>query len=241
MKNIYLKILVIVLFITTLSSCLINNITGINGNGIVKTEIREIAPYKKIKASGAVNIYISQGDSYSLKVESDENLLEFIETYIKGDELVVEQSENFGKTTKLNIYVTVKELSSIDVSGACDITSQNMLSTPDFDLEISGSSDVSLILATSNLNINVSGASDINLKGKASKARIESSGASTIKAFEFVVRDFVISTSGASDMEVNVVDNLNVDVSGASTVRYKGSPTKIDQNISGAGSIKKVD
>lgn len=241
MKNLFLKFSVIALIIIMMSSCLINNLTGINGNGVIKSEDREIAPYHKIKASGAVDIYITQGNEYSVKVESDENLIEYIETYVKGDELVIEQSENFNKVTKLNVYVVVKDLNAIDLSGACDINTKGILNSDKFDLDISGSSDVSMYLVTNNLNIDVSGSSDINLKGKAGSVRIDASGASTVKAFDFIAKEFIISTSGASDMEVFALDKLDVDISGASTVRYKGSPGTINQSISGAGSIKKQE
>lgn len=40
---------------------------------------------------------------------------------------------------------------------------------------------------------------------------------------------------------INVSKELNVEISGAGSIRYKGNPEKNVQDISGAGSVKKVD
>ena len=50
-------------------------------------------------------------------------------------------------------------------------------------------------------------------------------------------KDWIV---GAGKAKINVSKHLDVDISGAGTILYKGSPT-VSQEISGAGSVKKVD
>ena len=60
-------------------------------------------------------------------------------------------------------------------------------------------------------------------------------------AFDFPAENYKIDISGAGKAEINVSKELNVEISGAATVRYKGNPTKNVQDISGAGTVRKVD
>ena len=55
-----------------------------------------------------------------------------------------------------------------------------------------------------------------------------------------VAETYDIEISGAGEAQINVTKKIAAEISGAGTVKYKGSPSEIDQNVSGAGSIKKV-
>jgi len=56
-----------------------------------------------------------------------------------------------------------------------------------------------------------------------------------------VVGDYDISTSGAGNCEINVLHSLNVSSSGASEVKYKGNPSSVNNDKSGASTLQKVD
>ena len=45
-------------------------------------------------------------------------------------------------------------------------------------------------------------------------------------------------SSGASTTKVDATDLLDIDVSGASKVRYRGNPKKLEKKVSGVSSIE---
>ena len=68
-------------------------------------------------------------------------------------------------------------------------------------------------------------------------------------AWRYMIGDTVIITdkkrseiriSGHGEADVNVSKDLDVAISGMGTLRYRGDP-KLNQSISGAGSVKRVD
>lgn len=67
----------------------------------------------------------------------------------------------------------------------------------------------------------------------------ELSGASRIRIEDYIVDDAVIDISGASSAEINAGGELDVTLSGASSLRYSGNPTLGDLNISGGSSLKR--
>jgi hypothetical protein len=66
------------------------------------------------------------------------------------------------------------------------------------------------------------------------------SGASDIFAFDMIAENYDIDISGAGNAHLNVSKRIRAEISGAGSIKYKGSPTEIDQQVSGAGSVTKV-
>lgn len=59
-------------------------------------------------------------------------------------------------------------------------------------------------------------------------------------ALDLIVGKYDINLSGASDCEIYVEEELLVDASGASSIAYKGNPSRIEEESSGASSIRKI-
>jgi hypothetical protein len=141
----------------------------------------------------------------------------------------------------MKVYITVKELKHIDISGAVDIQTEGKISATELSLDASGASDSKLELAVQKLDLGCSGASKMKFTGMANTINADLSGACDIFAFDFPAESIDLSISGAGKAELQVSKKLRAQISGAGSVHYKGSPTEIDQQVSGAGSIKKVD
>jgi len=211
---------------------------GEKGNGNVVKQDRDVSGFTSIEVSGAFTVYLYQGSSESLKVEADENLMEYIKTEVKGDRLeIYTENKTIQKFTKMNIYLTFEELEMIDISGAVEIIGEDMMKFDELDLDGSGASEISLHMEVGVLNADFSGASEIELIGEAKSVSFEFSGASEIDAYDFVIEHCELDVSGASEARIHVTGNLEVDVSGAASVKYKGSPS-VESDVSGAGSVR---
>jgi hypothetical protein len=216
----------------SLSSCLI----GVSGNGDVKEVERQVAPFNEVEASGMLEIILLQGET-RLKIIADENLHELIETEVRGNRLMIRTTKNIREYKKLEIYISSAEFEKIEVSGAVSIRSNGTLRGDDLELESSGAADVKISLDYDDLSCELSGASELELKGAARTVSISSSGASDLKLFELAVRNMRLDLSGASEARINVSHELSVEASGASEIRYKGSPKITKTELSGASSI----
>ena len=100
----------------------------------------------------------------------------------------------------------------------------------ELNFEISGSGDINMDVDLQKLTYDCSGASKLNLTGTVD-----------INAFDLVAKSFTLSSSGAGKANINATENLNIETSGAATVRYKGNPKNISQRNSGVSSIHKVE
>jgi hypothetical protein len=216
----------------------------IRGNGNVKTDVRTVSSdFSKVDVSGAIDLYVSHSETRSIKIETDENLLEFIETIQDGDRLIIrpEKGVNLKPRNTIKVFVSSPDFTYFEVSGACDIYSENkILSSSEIVIDLSGSCKADLELNTPKLMVDASGSSHIILKGETKDFSVDGSGSTNVRSAELMAENVSLEISGAGSAEVFASVSLDVDISGAASVKYRGSP-KVNQKISGAGSVKKVD
>ncbi|MCK9220307.1 MAG: DUF2807 domain-containing protein [Bacteroidales bacterium] len=217
-----------------------NYLNGLHGNGNVVKETRPVSSFDALDVSGAFDVYIKQGDAEGLVIETDDNLLPSIKTTVVGHTLKIETKNPIHHVTVLKAYITVKDLKKIDVSGAVDIQTENRLTVPELSIDASGASDSKMEIAVQRLKLDCSGASKMSFSGTAVNVEMDLSGSSDIFAYDLISETYSFEISGAGDAQINVSKSIKASISGAGSVKYKGSPSEIDQVVSGAGSIKKV-
>lgn len=233
----FFAIIVGIFLLTELTSCIFN-INGIKGNGNITKENRIITDFSDLEVSGAYKVYLTQGSSTSLTIEGDENLMQYVTIKNVDNDLIIGSKENLNPTKKMIIYLTFNKLNSIDLSGACELISQDQLTFDEIKLEGSGACEYDMNVVANTVNFDFSGASEIKMKGRANKVNFDASGASRIKCFNFVIQECNVDLSGASEAKLNVIKNLSIDISGASLVEYKGGAKIVKQETSGASSIR---
>lgn len=212
----------------------------IKGNGNVISQKRDISNFTSIDVSNGFDVIISQGNECTVEVEADENLHKVIITKVKNGVLHVYADENIRKAKKTAIYISFKDLESLDVSGAVDLESAGVINANELYVDCSGASDVELYLQVNKLKLDVSGASDLDLEGTAAHFNADVSGASDIDAFQLHADNVSVDASGASSIDVHAVSTFEAESSGASDIRYKGDPKVNRVSTSGAGDVHRL-
>src|SRR6185436_13786485 len=126
----------------------------------------------------------------------------------------------------IKVYVSNPSFNGFEASGACKIISENKLTnTTTVSISLSGACDVNLDINCPKVDADASGAGKITLKGETKDFRVEGSGSTDIRCYELATENTKVSLSGAGDAQVFASVSLNVDISGAADVKYKGSPS----------------
>lgn len=230
--------LAIALIVLGLSAC---NGPCIEGSGNQVSQNRNVEAFTSVETGGAVKLVLQQDSIQKVSIVADDNIQEHIKTIVNGDRLQIKMDNNFCDAGPITIYVNAKTFSGVSASGTVNVISTGRINTGDFDLDLSGNSKVELDIIAANFKTNSSGSSEITLRGQARKHELSSSGSSDVDAFDFVVADYSIATSGSSNCRINVLNSLDVQSSGSSEIEYRGNPKRINNDKSGSSSIKKVD
>jgi putative autotransporter adhesin-like protein len=90
------------------------------------------------------------------------------------------------------------------------------------------------------MTADLSGASEVRPSGRVGSVAANASGASRLALEQLQVDALEVSLSGASNAEVSVRRTISASLSGASSLRYRGSPTLTKQETSGGSSITRM-
>lgn len=205
-------------------------------------EPRSVTSFHSIQVSNAFEVLLVQTAEEGLAVSSNQKEdLPNIKTVVENGILKIwfDQKGNwFGKSRELKAYVSVKSLDEITAGGATNIKIDGTLNASNLTIHVSGASDLKGRLIVSNkLDVQASGASDLQITGSASNVVINARGASDVKGFEFSASTCQANASGASDINITVEKELSAEVSGASSVTYKGGAVVKDVKTSGSGNL----
>ncbi|MFT5243753.1 MAG: hypothetical protein ACI8QQ_001686, partial [Psychroserpens sp.] len=111
------KITIAILLSLLLVSCKFDinlNSSGVTGSGNVSTVDRTIEDqFSEIEASRGLDVYLTQSDSPSLKVQADENLHDIIITKIENGVLKIYAEDNIRRSESKKIMVNVSNLTSV--------------------------------------------------------------------------------------------------------------------------------
>jgi hypothetical protein len=192
----------------------------VTGSGRVASEARQVSGFTAIDLSGTGEVTIEQGDTESLTIEADDNLLPALTSKVSDSTLKLGKKPGTTVRTKnpIRYRVSVKQLTALDVSGAGSVSAQNM--------------------TLQALHVDISGSGVVNLTGSAVEQHIEVSGSGRYEAAELPSQKVMADISGSGQVEVAVSNELQVDISGSGTVTCSGDPS-VKQDISGSGKLIK--
>lgn len=221
MRNRYYQhilVMVVIAAFLFFTSC---GTTTIKGSGNIVTESRPVSGYTALSFSGAGDLNITQADTESLSITTDDNLMEYIETSVQGGTLLIEFSEGVSlePSEGIDFDISVIELNDVTFSGAGSLEAD------------------SLNVAAATFDIEVSGVAECTIAGQVEEQNITASGTLTYDAADFQCSTATVDISGVGDVTVWVSDALDVVISGVGNVYYWGLPSTTT-DISGIGDVQ---
>jgi hypothetical protein len=140
----------------------------VKGSGHVITENRTASGFNNVDISGAIDVYVRQDSVSSVKVEADDNILEYIQVHSDGStlEIYTENNIRLKPTNKIKVYISNPQYKEIQVSGASSIRCENEITSADaIDIGLSGASDGRLELNAPKISVHLTGASNTSIRG----------------------------------------------------------------------------
>lgn len=216
----------------------------IEGNGQLKKETRSIGEFSKISSSGSWDVMVAYGNTCSVQVEADENLLPYIVTELDGNRISIhsKKNSNLKSHNKIVIYVVLNNLTGISLSGSGNIMGEGKFSSDGpMQLSISGSGNIKLAFnSASAVSMSIAGSGNIQLSGKAEKAEVSISGSGNADCANLQVDHAVARISGSGNVRIFANQSVKANISGSGNVYYKGAANDIEAHAAGSGKIIKA-
>jgi hypothetical protein len=232
-----LQFAILVLLITGSSSCYISTRESIYGSGNVVSEKRAIGDFNALKVSSGIDVIIRQGDEISLDLEADDNLHDVIITEVVDNTLKIYTEMNIRRARSKKIYLVYKDLNSIRISSAGDVTGENTLVTNELNIDLSSAGDLNLDVEAEKIDCDISSSGDARLSGSAYILVASLSSAGDLYAYELITKKAEVSCSSAGDARVYATEEFKLRSSSAGSIYYKGEGKLVSSHTSSAGSI----
>jgi len=211
------------------------------GSGTIITESRTVSDFDTVELLASGDLIITQGESESLIVEVDDNIMQYVNSDVRDGTLYLSVGED-GKSfsyTKLVFTLTVKELSGLTATGSGDITAAN-LKADHFDVDVAGSGKVAIdTLVTETLNVQISGSGDVSIAGETQSQTAVIKGSGEYTAGDLSSKTAVMDISGSGTATIWVTDSLDAKIAASGDVSYYGSPA-VSSDVTGSGEINEL-
>jgi hypothetical protein len=224
-----------------LSGCEINWFSK-RGNGELVQELRRLGSFDRIDIKGNYEVDLAEGEPGVL-VDTDENLHPFIITEVRNNRLVIENTEKIRSKNNIHLIVYLERgtLNRLSSSGASIIRSEIPLIFQELYLDIPGAGLVDLLVEGERLNIDLSGAGLVKLNGMVRQQELNLSGAGSLSSYDLISEKTEINLSGLGSAEVYARKSIQIRLTGLGSIKVRGNPADVDQEVTGLGSIKFVD
>jgi hypothetical protein len=210
------KIALLLLITVLLSGCHGGMHARVKGSGKREVQNRQIASFTSISTEGAFTIEVTCQKEPRLEVEGDDNILSLVRTEVSNNVLKVSNSGSYSTDDPITIRISVPNLEELTVAGAGKIDIRGM--------------------KNERFKIDAEGAPTINVAGSTNLVDIHSNGAGRIYTNDLRAARAVVNSNGASQVELDVREHLDVTVNGPSSVTYKGDPV-VNKSVNGPGRV----
>ncbi len=219
-----------------LSGCAVMD-PPIVGSGKDLTEKREVPQFTAIElAVGTADLVVNNGDTISVELTWDDNLLPLVTTTVVDGVLEIGVEGNTSSAQAAKIRITAPRVSSVAVSGAGRVSVEE-LSGPKAELSISGSGDMIVGVNAEEFACEIAGSGTIKASGTCPKVSVAVRGSGDVSTTGVLAETVEIDIAGAGTVAVHAETNLDVSIAGSGDVSYSGKP-QIRQSVAGSGSIK---
>jgi Putative auto-transporter adhesin, head GIN domain len=228
-----------VISVWSFSSC-----RKVTGEGPLEIADRSVSNFSTLSSAISGNVYFTQSAQYKVRVQAQRNILDVIETYTAGSELIVKFRNNVNVRShdQITVWISAPQIDGLRVSGPGNVTVTGNFTPVRFNAAVSGSGSLAIdsLKIADALTTAVSGSGSLKIiqgQAKTADVFVSGSGSNDISGVKTDKADVHISGSG--NAKVYPLQTLEAHISGSGNVFYFGNPV-IQSHISGSGAVIKM-
>ena len=220
----------------SLTAC---SLGGMTGSGTVVEATPEVDSFTAIDVDSAFDVTVRAAGDTDVVVRADDNIIDAVVVAVEDATLSIRVDGSVRDATlEADVTVPADAVTSLRVAGAATLTSTDTLTPSTLDITVNGAGRAFVVVDSEVVTVSADGAGVVNASGQAGSLVIDADGASSVRLPQLAVLDAEVTVDGASRADVNVEGTLTARAAGASTIAYSGDPATLDQETSGASTIR---
>lgn len=204
-------------------------------------------PFTKIYLNDDVELVITQGPIFNIKLKGGENLLPGIETSIIDSTLTIRNTNAFNwmrsYNDKITAYVTLPHLHELLYKATSTVTNTDTIREDSLTVNsIGGSGYINLTINTGISKLyTTNGSVDMNIKGKSGLNFIYLGAYGSFHCLDLQSPFLYIRNKGTNDCYVSVLYHLEYEINGIGNIYYRGNPPEISGKLTSNGKLIKYE
>jgi len=201
----------------------------------METRIREVSGFQYVIVNDKIDLYLTQGPNFEVKIEAGKNLFMNIKTTVANGTLTIENINkcNFVRSPKKKItaYVTLPYLRMVRNAGTGNVYFENQFTQDSLDIRVANSGDVHYNVNVNFMATSTHGNGDIYGSGIVDYSTHYTNGTNYLWLQNMTVKSRIdINTYTIGDCFINAPPHgfMKVEIWEKGNVHYKGNPDWID-------------
>jgi hypothetical protein len=213
----------------------------VQGSGTIKSETRAVGHFNGVAMALPGNMELRIGNTESLTIETDDNLLPLIETVVEDGTLKIRTRNRVNiQTRNLKIVVQAREIERLALGGSGSIDADRIHGAR-VHLDLGGSGTIRVGKAEAeSISISLGGNGDLKMdEGSARSLSVSIGGSGKVDMPRVRVEKASVSVAGSGDTTLWVRDSLSLTVAGSGNVNYYGDP-RVSSSVVGSGTTHRL-
>lgn len=241
------RFIIYIVFITAIISCKKESMCDcIKSTGPTNIIYRNLVDFNCIYIRDKMDLYLTQGPNFEVRVEAGANLQRLIKTELDGETLNVFNNNRCnwvrGYQNKIKVYVTAPYFKYIRHAGLGIISNTNTIIQDEISIRAENSGEFRLDLNTNKIICSAHGNGDTYLTGTTKSLESDYTGTNYLYASGLTITDYVyLHSVTIGHSYINAPENglMDIVIDRSGNIHYKGSPATIHLTRNNKGDLIK--
>lgn len=220
----------------------------------VTKKVLELPEFKSIYVNSNYTVYLKQTNKQEVSVEALTEIFSATEIKVEDGILMINierkpdhnnkslwaKIDDIKVNPSMKLYVSVKNISELQMNGGGKIISENSIATDYIKLGVAGNGSMDVDIKGNKIDAEVTGDGTMTLRGYASSINALVSGSGTINGFNCPLETAKVRVSGSGLCQLNVTENIEARVFGNGQVKHKGNTKTATKKVYGSGNVERA-
>lgn len=196
----------------------------------------EVLPFNEIFLNSSFDLYLSEGNEYSIQIVADESILDYITYEVSNSVLTIDNTRKFRWLTptknRIKIYVTSPPLRAVWANETCFVRTLTPITSSEFGmifLNKANNADLDLDCDVFYYWNNYPCGGTLTLHGECNWLKIWNVAIADVQAEDLYALQAEISNNSKGDCVVNVAEFLKYTIPGEGNIEVYGSPVDVEE------------
>lgn len=206
------------------------------------SENRAIRPFDELVAFGNVVVYVTQADTQTMRIETENIEMEKVIIEVKGKVLTVKLKAGiYKKDEYATVYVTTPLIRTIKAQAGSQVLSENTLTGDKLEISSWAGARVLLDVEVTSADFTANEGGFIEVSGKTDFLSASANNGGTLTTLDLDATEVYAKATIGGQAKVAASDHLEAVANAGGKVFYFGKPKSVDTKTSLGGKILEGD